>query len=59
MFMIKFNIEAAFITKGKTIIKEEFSVMEFFSSEVFLILYTMLIAPLGFFKKFQWKDGIR
>ncbi len=55
--VIKFNVDALFITKGKDIFHEEFSLMEFVIDESLLVLYSFFIAPLGFLKTFDWKGA--
>jgi cellulose synthase/poly-beta-1,6-N-acetylglucosamine synthase-like glycosyltransferase len=54
-WMIKFNIDGAFVARGKKIFNAEFSVPEFIRNEILLVLYSFLIAPLGFLVKFDWK----
>lgn len=55
--MTKFNIDGAFIAYGKRIFGEEFSLPEFVADEVMLVLYSFLIAPLGFISSFDWKGS--
>ena len=55
MVLIKFNIDALFITKGKDVFQEEFSLVEFAVDETLVVLYSLFIAPLGFLKTFNWK----
>ncbi|HAP36979.1 MAG TPA: hypothetical protein DCQ28_14015 [Bacteroidetes bacterium] len=55
--LLKFNIDALLITKGKDVIQEEFSLVEFVIDETLLVLYSFFIAPLGFLKKFDWKGS--
>jgi len=53
--VVKFNIDALFITKGKYFFTEVFSLLEFIIDEILLVLYSFFIAPLGFVRKFDWK----
>ncbi len=53
--MIKINAEGILVAKGKEIFHEEISISEFFVGEIVIILYTLLIGPIAFIKKFQWK----
>lgn len=53
--LIRFNIDALFVSKAKELFFEEFSVFEFLWNEVLLIFYTLFIGPLGLIKKFEWK----
>ncbi len=53
--LIKFNVDALYITKGKDVFHEEFSLMEFLIDESLLVLYSFFIAPLGFIRTFDWK----
>jgi cellulose synthase/poly-beta-1,6-N-acetylglucosamine synthase-like glycosyltransferase len=55
--LVKFNIDALLITKGKDVFQEKFSLFEFLIDEFLLILYSFFIAPLGFLKKFDWKGS--
>ena len=55
--MLKFNIDGAFIANGKRIFGEEFSLSEFVADEILLVLYSFLIAPLGFIGSFDWKGS--
>jgi cellulose synthase/poly-beta-1,6-N-acetylglucosamine synthase-like glycosyltransferase len=53
--LVKFNIDAVFIAKGKEIFHEKFSLYEFISDETVMVLYSFFIAPLGFLTTFDWK----
>ena len=55
--MVKFNFDALMIAKGKEIFSEEFSVIEFYRSELLFILYSFGIGPLGIVKNFTWKGA--
>jgi biofilm PGA synthesis N-glycosyltransferase PgaC len=55
--LVRFNMDALLITKGKELFGEEFSVVEFFRNEVLLILYTLFIGPLGLVTTFDWKGA--
>lgn len=55
--MVKFNADAAFISHGKKLLGEEFSVPEFAADETLLVLYSFCIAPLGVLMKFDWKGS--
>ena len=57
LLMAKFNIDALMVAKGKEIFFEEFSVMEFYGSELLFILYSFGIGPLGIVKDFNWKGA--
>lgn len=57
VLMTKFNLDGAFIAKGKTVFNEMFSVPAFFLNEILLVLYSFLIAPMGLIKKFEWKEN--
>ncbi len=57
VLMVKFNIDGAFIAKGKKIFNEEFSIAEFVFNETLLVFYSFLIAPLGVVKNFDWKGS--
>jgi len=57
LLMLKFNIDAAIVARGKNIFSEEFSILEFFRDEMLLILYTFGIVPLGYVKNFSWKGA--
>ena len=53
--LIKFNVDALYITVGKNVFHEEFSLVEFMIHDSLLVLYSFFIAPLGFLKTFDWK----
>lgn len=53
--MIKYNIDALYIAKGKDCFHETFSIIEFVISETLLVLYSFVLAPLGFIRTFDWK----
>lgn len=55
--LVRMNLHAFIIARGKELLNEEFSVVEFFRNEILLILYTILIGPLGLLKKFDWKGA--
>ncbi|MDP1676003.1 MAG: glycosyltransferase [Bacteroidota bacterium] len=53
--VVKFNVDALFITRGKDLFHESFSLPEFIIDEFLLVLYSFFIAPLGFVRTFDWK----
>lgn len=53
--LVRMNVDALLMARGKEIINEEFSTVEFFRNECLLILYVFFIGPMGFFKKYEWK----
>ncbi|MFZ4620386.1 MAG: hypothetical protein ACOYNS_07500 [Bacteroidota bacterium] len=55
--MAKFNIDGAFVAHGRSVFGEEFSLPEFAADEILIVLYSFLIAPLGFFRTFDWKGS--
>lgn len=55
--MVKLNVDGAFIAYGKKIFGEEFTLSDFVRSELLLVLYTFLIAPLGLIRTFDWKES--
>lgn len=56
-FLVRMNADAAIIARGKEVFDEDCSVIEFFRNELLLIIYTILIGPMGFMKKYEWKGA--
>ncbi|MEW5797425.1 MAG: glycosyltransferase [Bacteroidota bacterium] len=56
-FLVRINADAVIIAQGKKILNEEFTVTEFFRNELLLICYTIVIGPMGFIKKYDWKGA--
>lgn len=55
--LLRLNLDAIFIARGNKLISEQFGIASFFVNEIALMLYTLLIGPLGFVKKFNWKES--
>lgn len=58
LLLVRMNVDALLIAKGKDLFNEEFSVGEFFRNELLLMFYTLVIGPLGLVKKFEWKGAV-
>ncbi|NUN70041.1 MAG: glycosyltransferase [Bacteroidetes bacterium] len=54
---LKFITDGAAVSIAMKRFEERFSVLQFYYSEILLVLYTFLIAPLGFFRSFSWKGA--
>ena len=55
--LFRMNLDAIFIAQGNKLIHEQVRVTEFVVNEIALALYTIIIGPLGYFKKFKWKES--
>ena len=55
--LFRMNLDAIFIAHGSRLIQAQVRVTEFVLNEIGLAFYTIIIGPLGFFKKFKWKES--
>ncbi|MHB1050051.1 MAG: glycosyltransferase [Bacteroidota bacterium] len=55
--LFRMNLDAIFIAHGSRLIQKQIRSIEFVLTELTLALYTIFIGPLGFIKKFRWKES--
>jgi cellulose synthase/poly-beta-1,6-N-acetylglucosamine synthase-like glycosyltransferase len=54
--LLRLNLDAIFIAHGNELMTEKFGIVSFIANETALMIYTVLIGPLGYVKKFNWKE---
>lgn len=59
MLFIRLNGDALLAARGMKIFPTTIGIIQFFRSELFWLLYPLIIGPLGLFGKFDWKGPKR
>jgi hypothetical protein len=56
---LKLAVDRNIVKTGGIIFREKFSAGRFFINEILFVFYNLLIGPIGFVGKFEWKGGTK